>query len=263
MEQSIQNHVEVDGSWVTVDVYGDPDGPAIVLIPGAMADAAAWAAVAQHLEGWQSVAVVNRRGRHPSGPLTDAYGLETEIADAAAVMRRFTDVRTLFGWSYGALIALHLTNTLAVPQLIAYEPVMAPFGAGALPDLHRAHAAADYDRSVEVALRQVTGMDAAAVDALRSHHAAWAQMRRLSPPIYAETRAINQALAPERFAVRAARVDLIVGELNQDRAPYGTSFNDVARHVPHATVHQLTGQGHLAHLQAPQRLATLVNRLAA
>lgn len=261
MERTIQNSVAVDGSWVTVDVYGDPDGPAIVVIPGAMADAAAWSGVARHLDGWQTVAVVNRRGRHPSGPMTDAYTLTTEVDDAAAVLREFTDVRSLFGWSYGGLIALHLANTLPVPQVIAYEPVAAPFGARALPDLRHAQDDADLDAIVEVALRQVTGTPDEMIRSLRSEESIWADLRRFGTTIHAETLAINEAARPENLAVRATRVDLILGELNRARAPYGTSFEDVARRVPGATVHELSGQGHLAHREAPGHLAALVNRL--
>lgn len=260
MEQSIQKSVQVDGSWVTIDVYGSPDAPALILIPGVLSDAAAWGPVARHLDAWPTVAVVNRRGRHPSGPLTDAYTLTTEINDLAAVVREFADVRTLFGWSYGALIALHLATALPVPQVIAYEPVTAPFGAAALPDLRRAH---DADALVEVALSQVTGMPTAELAALRADEPVWSGLRRLGTPIYQETLAINEAPQPPLLATRATRVDLIVGESNnaRTRAPYGTSFHDVTRHTPTATIHQLDGQGHLAHLVAPTHLATLVNTL--
>ncbi|WP_229074777.1 alpha/beta fold hydrolase [Actinoplanes sp. DH11] len=242
-------------------MYGDPDGPSVVVIPGAMADAAQWAGVAGRLDGWRAVAVVNRRGRQPSGPLTDGYGFATEVEDAAAVLRTFTDVRTLFGWSYGGLIAVHLAGTLPVPHLVAYEPVMAPFGAAALPDLRRAHEDGDLDAVVTVALRQVTGVGDDMVGALRADEATWSELRRLAAPAYHETLAINQAPLPATLAVRAARVDLIVGEHNRGRAPYGSSFDDVARRLPGATVHELGGQGHLAYREAPGRLADLINRL--
>ncbi|MFE7504354.1 hypothetical protein [Promicromonospora sp. NPDC057488] len=62
-------------------------------------------------------------------------------------------------------------------------------------------------------------------------------------------------------AERAVRADLIVGERNRARAPYGTSFDDVARRVAGATVHELSGQGHLAHLEDPERLAVLLDEL--
>ncbi|WP_432521074.1 alpha/beta fold hydrolase [Kineococcus sp. SYSU DK006] len=246
---------------MSVDVHGAADGPAIVVVPGAMADAAAWAPVARHLQRWSRVAVVNRRGRHPSGPLTGGYDLATEAADLAAVLRTFSDVRAVFGWSYGGLIALHPANALDVAHLVAYEPVTAPFGATALPDLRRAHEAGDLDGAVTVALGQVAGTGPGAIAHLRADEAAWQQLRRLGAAAYAETLAINEAPQPAQLATRAARVDLIVGGLNRGRAPYGTSFADVARLVPTATVHELPGQGHLAHLEAPEQLATLVDHL--
>ena len=263
MEQTIQKQIQVDGSWVQVDVYGEADGRAVMVIPGVMADAAAWGPVAQQLEGWPTVAVVNRRGRAPSGPLTNAYSLHTEIQDATTVLRGFSDVQTVFGWSYGGLIALHLADVVPVAHVIAYEPVMAPFGARALPDLKAADDAGDTDRIVEVALTQVTGMPADLVQTLRSDPSVWSGLRQLSTPLYQETRSINQAPPPTELARRAGRVDLIVGERNRGRAPYGTTFDDIACRVPEAAVHELGGQAHLGHLEAPGKLAALVNRLRA
>ncbi|WP_131847777.1 MULTISPECIES: alpha/beta hydrolase [unclassified Curtobacterium] len=261
MEQTTQKQVEVDGSWVTVDVYGEPDGPVIVIIPGVMADAAGWAPVAHHLEGWPTVAVVNRRGRNPSGPLTDTYDLHTEVRDAEAVLREFSDVRTLFGWSYGGLISLHLANTIEVPHLIAYEPIMAPFGAEALPDLKTAHANGDLDRTVEVALGKVTGMPETVIEFFRADSAMWAGMQAVSSPLFSETQSLNDAPVPDEFARKASQIDLIVGERNLGQAPYGTTFDHVARLTPRGTVHELAGQAHLAHLEAPDQLAALVNQL--
>ncbi|MDN4172196.1 alpha/beta hydrolase [Nocardioides sp. SOB77] len=257
--------VEVDGSWVTVDVHGDPDGRTVVVVPGVMADAAAWGRVAGALEAlgtWDAVAVVNRRGRRPSGPLGEAYSLATEVRDLATVLSGFDDVAAVLGWSYGGLVALHLAEDLAVPHLIAYEPVIAPFGEHALPGLRRAHLAGDVDGVVDVALRQVAGLGEPQVSALRSRPAAWAELTRLGAPLHAETLAIARAGRPPRLGTRAGRVDLVLGETNRDRAPYGATFADVARRVPHASVHQLDGQGHLAHLEAPGDLAALVDRLA-
>jgi pimeloyl-ACP methyl ester carboxylesterase len=251
----------VPGGWVTVDVYGAADGPALVVVPGVLADAAAWSTVASGLNRWETVAVVNRRGRTPSSPQVPEYSLQTEIDDLEAVLQEFSEVRTLFGWSYGALIALHVTNSWAVPHLIAYEPIMRPFGASSLPHLRLAHEDADGDRTVEIALREVTGMDAASVAALRADDAVWTDLVRLGLPLYAETRAINEAAEPPELASSAARVDLIVGQRNRGEAPYGTSFENAARHVAKPAVHELAGQGHLAHLEAPHELATVLNEL--
>src|SRR5690349_448860 len=87
MEQTIHKSVPVsDGSWVTLDVYGDAEAPGLVIVPGVMSDARAWSRVAREIQVWSSVTVVNRRGRMPSGPLTDAYSLRTEIDDLLAVL---------------------------------------------------------------------------------------------------------------------------------------------------------------------------------
>jgi pimeloyl-ACP methyl ester carboxylesterase len=263
MEQTIQKSIAVERSSLSVDVYGDPDGPAVVVVPGVMSDARAWGGIARRLDGWSTVVVVNRRGRRPSGPLTDGYRLETEVADAAAVLDEFSDVRTLFGWSYGGLITLELASVREIPHVIAYEPIMAPFGAEALPALHTAQDAGDLDQMLEIALLHVTGMDHTGLAALRADSKAWEELRRLSAPLHAETLAINQAPSGTELGARSPRVDLIIGERNRGKAPYGSSFADVTKRVTKAAVHQLDGQAHLAHLEAPDRLADLVNRLHA
>ena len=263
MERTRRNQVTVDGSQLSVDVYGEVGGPALLVVPGVLADAAAWAPVAERIEGWPAVAVVNRRGRSPSGPLTDRYGLDTEVRDAATVAESIGNVDTVFGWSYGGLIALHLADVIEVPHVIAYEPIMAPFGASALPDLERAYEARDFDETLEVVLSQISRVPREAVDTLRRQETVWQEMRRLAEPVYPETLAIQEALVPAAFAESAARVDLIIGEHNRGRAPYGTTFDDVAGRVPQARVHELEDQAHLAHLEEPGRLAVLASRLGA
>lgn len=261
MDQTTQKLIPVRNGHLAVDIYGEPDGPAVVVIPGVMADAAAWAPVATALSAWPTVAVVNRRGRQASAPLTAEYSVDLEVEDAVTVLGHFSNVRTLFGWSFGALIALHAADDVSVPHLIGYEPIMAPFGSSALPGLRQADAAGDQDASVEVALRDVTGMPLEVIEGLRAQAPVWDELRRLSTPIYAETQAINDNPRSAARASRAARVDLIVGARNQGQAPYGTTFADVARNIPEAAIHLLPGQGHLAHLEAPTQLAALVDAI--
>lgn len=263
MEQTIQKKLPVgEGSWVTVDVYGEADRPGLVVVPGAMADAHAWRHVATALGTWPSVGVVNRRGRAPSGPLTGSYSLRAEVEDLGVVLDTFAGTRALFGWSYGGLIALLAADARPLDHVIAYEPVIRPFGRKALPELKAASENGDRDGVVETVLRQVAGLGADQVAALRADAPGWATLRDLSGPTYAETAAINEAQPPGELARAAARVDLLVGERNRGTAPYGTSFDDVRQRVPRARVHTLPGQGHLAHLEAPAELARLVDALA-
>jgi pimeloyl-ACP methyl ester carboxylesterase len=261
MEQTIQKRVSVGGgSWVTVDVHGDPGAPGLVLLPGVMSDAHAWRHVASAISTWPSVMTVNRRGRTPSGPLTDTYSLRTEVDDLRAVLDAFPSTSAVFGWSYGGLIALLAADELPLRRLIAYEPVMRPFGRHALPDLKAARDSEDWDATVDIVNRKITGLDPARVEALRADRKVWETLRRLSQPLYDETLAVNEPL-PDTLARKADHVDLIVGGANRSTAPYGTTFDDVRLRVPAATVHELPGQGHLVHLEAPVQLARLIDRL--
>ncbi|MFD8915767.1 alpha/beta fold hydrolase [Streptomyces sp. NPDC059575] len=263
MERTIQKRLSVGGdSWVTVDVYGEPDTPGLVVVPGVMSDAHTWRHVAGAVDAWPSVVVVNRRGRASSGPLTNSYSLRTEVEDLGAVLDEFDNARALFGWSYGGLITLLAANERPIPQVIAYEPVMQPFGRHALSDLKTAAETADWDRCVEIVNRQISGFSAAHVDDLRADSHGWAILRRLSRPLHAELGALNAAPSPDVMARQADQVDLIIGRRNRGTAPYGTSFDHVRQHVAHAEVHELPGQGHLAHIEAPAELGRLLNNLA-
>ncbi|MGB3326098.1 MAG: hypothetical protein WBB05_26265 [Mycolicibacterium fortuitum] len=51
---------------------------------------------------------------------------------------------------------------------------------------------------------------------------------------------------------------LVLGALNQDRAPYGTAFAPFADALPQANIVRLPGQGHLAHVEAPADLARAI-----
>ena len=219
MEQVVQSRLEVSGkSWITVDVYGDADAPGIVIVPGSFSDANEWRNLASAITAWPSVVVVNRRGRSPSGPQTDHYSLETEVEDLKVVLDHFSGMTALFGWSYGGLIVLQAANELSVRQVIAYEPVIKPFGQNALSALKAAALTADWSRSVEIALRQVAGVSAANVDHLRSNHQIWDQLCRLSMPGYAELLALNTEPNTEQFARLADRVDLIIGQQNRGQS---------------------------------------------
>ncbi|MFB7247353.1 alpha/beta hydrolase [Streptomyces populi] len=264
MERTIQKRLPVAGdSWVTVDVYGEPDAPGLVVVPGVMSDAHTWRHVAGAIDAWPSVAVVNRRGRTPSGPLTSSYSLRTEVEDLGMVLDEFNSTRALFGWSYGGFIALLSANERPMRQVIAYEPVMRPFGRHALPALRAAEKAADWDGSVEIVNRQISGFSAAHVEDLRADCHGWAALRRLSGPLYSELGALNAAPPPDVMAQQAGQVDLIIGQCNRGTAPYGTSFDDIRQRVAHAEIHELAGQGHLGHIQAPTKLGRLLNNLAA
>jgi pimeloyl-ACP methyl ester carboxylesterase len=269
MERSIQKTVPVSqDSTVTVDIYGDADAPGLVMVPGVMSDAHGWRHVARSIHAWPSVAVLNRRGRAPSGPLPSGYALHTEVSDVLAVLDALPGTEALFGWSYGGLIALLVAGGRPVPQVIAYEPVIAPFAHDALPQLAQAAHDRDWDSSVEIVNTLISGFPVAHVEALRANPQDWQTLRRMSEPLHAELTALNELPPPDTLAEHARRVDLIIGETSIGTAPYGTSSEDVRRrirqgHAQPARVAKLPGQGHLAHVDAPAALGGLIDALAA
>ncbi|CAM5534896.1 Alpha/beta hydrolase OS=Streptomyces cyaneofuscatus OX=66883 GN=G3I52_20160 PE=4 SV=1 [Streptomyces cyaneofuscatus] len=134
------------------------------------------------------------------------------------VLDAFPGTEALFGWSYGGLIALLAAGERPLPHVIAYEPVIRPFGLDVLPDLRAAEEAGDLDAVVGIVHRRIAGLDAAVVEALRADREGWEALRRLAGPACAELAALNGDAVPEALAGRADRVDLIVGELNRGRA---------------------------------------------
>lgn len=73
--------------------------------------------------------------------------MATEVGDTTAWIDHLASQVTLVGWSYGATIAIEVTaGDERVTSLVAYEPVLGPFGHNVLAALHEA----DLDRRVEI-----------------------------------------------------------------------------------------------------------------
>jgi len=234
----------------------DGDGPPLVIVPGVMSDAQTWRPVVDALTLPNPVVVLNRRGRLPSGPIGAGYSVRTEIDDLHHILDALGEDIHLFGWSYGGLIALEAaTERRGLRSVIAYEPVSRPFGVNALEPLRAALDKGDLDRAVEVVKRTMAGYSAEYLAALRESPI-WSVLRPLTQPLADELAAIN-AYRPalNRYPDIAAPITLLLGELNEDKPPYGTAFRVLAQALPQAAVVRLPGQGHLAHSEAPALLA--------
>lgn len=233
------------------------EGVPIVVVPGAMADAASYAPVAEAIDHPGPVLVVDRRGRSASGRQGDGYSTQTEVDDLRAWLDHLGEPVLLVGWSYGAVIALELAaHDPRVRQVIGYDPVLGPFGAELLPALREAGP----DRRVEIINRDLSRVPAEAVAELRNSPA-WASLCGLAVPVVAELEAINAFRpGPEWVELSPA---LIVGERSRDVEPYGPAFERAAALLPKATTTVLVGHGHLAHVENPTALGRLITELLA
>jgi pimeloyl-ACP methyl ester carboxylesterase len=256
-------YIDRDGTHLHA-LWQPGTGTPLVVVPGVMTDAKGWSRVAAAVSRPEPVLILNRRGRAPSGPLGTDYGVETEVLDLLAWLDWLDEPARLVGWSYGGLIATEAaTRTALVRHVIAYEPVLRPFGASAVSALRAAVDAGNLDRAVEVVNLDVSRYSPEHVTALRATPA-WASLRLWAAPVAEELAALN-AFTPEpkRWAELKMPVDLVVGERSRDGEPYGTAFTAVQRMLPGATVHILPGQGHLAHVEAPEMLGHLVGGIVA
>lgn len=106
----------------TIGFYSLGDGPAVIVVGGAMRTAVDYLPLAEIMAHRLRVHVLERRGRGLSGPLGPRYSIESEQEDLLAVQTA-TGARSVFGHSYGGLAVLHTARHADIFDRIAvYEP---------------------------------------------------------------------------------------------------------------------------------------------
>jgi len=109
-----------DGTAIACDQSGD--GPAIILVGGAMSTRSASGPLAALLAPRFTVFAYDRRGRGDSGD-TAPYAVEREVDDLAALIGEAGGSAFVFGHSSGAALALEAAaRGLAITKLALYEP---------------------------------------------------------------------------------------------------------------------------------------------
>jgi pimeloyl-ACP methyl ester carboxylesterase len=109
-----------DGTPLAFDRAGD--GPALILVVGALQDRSATAALAARLAPQFTVYRYDRRGRGDSGD-TGPYSVDREIADLGALIAEAGGSAFVFGHSSGAVLALEAAaRGVAITRLAVYEP---------------------------------------------------------------------------------------------------------------------------------------------
>jgi pimeloyl-ACP methyl ester carboxylesterase len=97
-------------------------GPPLVLVHGTTADHTRWAPVLPALREHFAVHALDRRGRAESGD-AEAYAIDLEFDDVAALVDSLPHPANLLGHSYGALCSLEAAlRTRNVRKLVLYEP---------------------------------------------------------------------------------------------------------------------------------------------
>jgi pimeloyl-ACP methyl ester carboxylesterase len=111
-----------DGTTIGYRQMGS--GPGLILLHGGISSAQYFMKLGAALSDEFTVYIPDRRGRGLSGPFGDNYGLQREVEDLDALLKK-TDAHYLFGGSSGGLISLQASLTLPGIQKIAlYEPLV-------------------------------------------------------------------------------------------------------------------------------------------
>jgi len=97
-------------------------GPGVILLHGAVSSSQLFMKFGTALSDSFTVYMPDRRGRGLSGPFGDNYGIQKEVEDLDALLKK-TDAHNVFGLSAGALIALQAALHLpSIHKAALYEP---------------------------------------------------------------------------------------------------------------------------------------------
>jgi pimeloyl-ACP methyl ester carboxylesterase len=115
-------HTVTSGDGTTIAFDRSGEGPALILVGGALATRRAAVPLAEALAPHFTVFGYDRRGRGDSGD-TAPYAVEREVEDIAALIDEAGGSAFVFGHSSGAVLALHAAaRGLAIPKLALHEP---------------------------------------------------------------------------------------------------------------------------------------------
>jgi pimeloyl-ACP methyl ester carboxylesterase len=251
-----------------IAVWVDGQGPALVMVHGAMSDHTADAPFIHELRGGMTTFAMDRRGRGASGDAPE-YAIEREFEDVAAVVdavaTRTGSPPTVWGHSYGADCALGAaTLTGNVGRLLLYEPGLGSSSSDALnaaiEAVESAVAAGDMEQALVVALKEVVELTDEEIAYVRSSPA-WPARLAAVPLLPREVRAeLDWVYRPGQFDAIGAPTVLLAGA-DSPLAQQEVTQRAAAA-IPGAQIRVLEGHAHIAHRVDPAMLAAVVLGLA-
>lgn len=233
-------------------------GPAVVLVSGAMSTGATVAPLAAQLSDRFSVIVYDRRGRGDSGD-TQPYAVAREVEDLAALIEAEGGEAALYGISSGGALVLEAAASgLPVRQAAVYETPFADYGGGV-------EERAEYTRNLTAALGQdrrgdavelflrLTGL-APEMIAHARRSPMWAGMEAIAPTLGYDNAVMGDGLVPrDRLAATVVPVLAVAGSASPEWLRRAAKA--VADAAPEGAYQVLEGQNHMVD---PQVLAPVL-----
>lgn len=245
--------ISEDGTSIAFEHSGA--GPPLVLVHGTAGSYARWATTLPILRQHFSVYAVDRRGRGESGD-ADAYAIEREFEDIAAVVDSIGGHVNLLGHSYGALCSLEAALlSQNIRKMVLYEPYIPMTGVQIYPEgiIERLQAlidAGDREGVLVTFIREVVGIPSRELALLQSQPA-WSARVAAAHTIPRELRAeARYRFDPERFKGVSTPTLLLLG----GKSPLfmKASVDAVNAALPNSRVVVMPGQQHIADQTAPE-----------
>jgi pimeloyl-ACP methyl ester carboxylesterase len=224
-------------------------GPAVILVSGAMSTGGTVAPLAVPLSERFDVLVYDRRGRGQSGD-TAPYAVAREVEDLAVLIEAAGGEASLCGISSGGALVLEAAASgLPVRRVAVYETPFADFLDGG------AEGNAEYTRRLDAALAEgrrgdavelflrLTGMGEEMIQGARQSPM-WPGMEAVAPTLAYDNAVMAGGLVPrDRLAAVTAPVLAVAGGASPEWMREGTRA--VAEAAPKGSYRVLEGQTHM------------------
>ncbi|MFH8404374.1 alpha/beta fold hydrolase [Streptomyces sp. NPDC018019] len=251
---------------VPIAALDDGQGPPLLLVHWGGGSARSWDGVAQALIGGFRVVRVARRIYTPGAVVPPSYSMALEAADVLAIAGLIGRPVLLVGHSSGAVAALEAA--VQAPQLLAglvlYDPPVPTrslVGAQAARRARAALAAGRPREAMRLYLRDIAQEPAELVEALIADPRARAAFTAKAVAGFADIDAIDAlGTGVDRFGELDVPTTLVTGD--QSPAHLRARLADLAEILPNTQMATLAGQGHAAHLTAPEALAAVIRKAA-
>jgi pimeloyl-ACP methyl ester carboxylesterase len=236
-----------DGTPIAYESTGQ--GPALILVSGAMSTGGTVAPLAVPLSDRFKVLVYDRRGRGESGD-TAPYAVAREVEDLAALVEAAGGEACLYGISSGGALVLEAAASgLPVRRVAVYETPFADFSergakerAEYTANLTAALAEGRRGDAVELFMR-LAGMPDEMIQGARQSPM-WAGMEAVAPTLAYDDTVLGDGLVPrERLASVSVPVLAVAGGASPDWLQEATRA--VAEAAPKGSYRNLEGQTHM------------------
>ncbi|MFG2520818.1 alpha/beta fold hydrolase [Streptomyces sp. NPDC048527] len=244
----------------------DGSGPNLLVAHPGGGDATTWDSVTRCLTDDFRVVRLHRRIYAPGADIALPHSMAVEAADIVTVAELLDSPVLLVGHSSGAVAALEaaLLEPSVFAGLILYEPPMSTRELVAGAAGVRARAALDTGDPIEamrIHMRDIVRMPASTVDAMFADQHVQATLAAYATAQIADNESIDALGAGiDRFAELETATTLIEGDLSP--AHLRERLADLGATLPNARIVTLPGQGHIAHLTAPDLLAAAIRDAA-